>query len=67
MTGDIVDVRFLRHHWGDAYRITRQGSRYRAQRLDTLETLTASSADDLLAAIRDDYAQRPVPREGGSS
>jgi len=55
----------LKHHWGGAYLIEVLGGRYVAQRRDSRETISADSADGLLAAIRADYASKPVPRDAG--
>jgi hypothetical protein len=52
----------LKHHWGDAYNIALIGDRWVAQRGDSRTSFSADSPDGLLALIREDYAQRPVPR-----
>jgi hypothetical protein len=62
MTDD--ELAALRWHWGSAYVVERsRRSRWTAQRRDTREVLRASSADELLDLIRDDYADRPVSRD----
>jgi hypothetical protein len=53
----------LRYHWGSAYSISYHLGTWLAARNDTGETLTASTADEVLAKIREDYRERPVPRE----
>lgn len=50
-------------HWGQAYEITYRLGQYRAVRRDDGSTVRADSAGDLLDAIREDYRQRPVPRQ----
>jgi hypothetical protein len=53
----------LRWHWSSAYAITHPRLRtWLAERRDTHEVLRAATADELLDLIRDDYADRPVPR-----
>jgi hypothetical protein len=53
----------LRHHWSSAYAITYDRGQWIAARNDTGEALTASSAEELLGKIREDYRARPVPRD----
>ena len=53
----------LRYHWGSAYSITCHLGTWLAARADTGETLTASSASELLEMIRADYSAQPVPRQ----
>ena len=53
----------LRHHWGEAYEISCRLGQYRAVRRDDSSVVRADSAGGLLAAIREDYAARPVPRD----
>ena len=53
----------LRFHWGAAYEIGYRLGQYRAVRRDDGSVVRADSADELLAAIREDYAVRPVPRD----
>ena len=64
-----VNLAYLCHHYGEAYEIKLRRGRYEARRRDDGTMLTADSADGLLAAIRADYAARPVPRDlpGGSA
>jgi hypothetical protein len=53
----------LRHHWGDAYEISYRLGQYRAARRDDGSVVRADSEDGLFAAINEDYAARPVPRD----
>ena len=53
----------LRFHWGTAYEIGYRLGQYRAVRRDDGSVVRADSADELLAAIREDYAVRPAPRD----
>ena len=54
----------LRHHWGEAYRITSAGpASWSAARLDGKGALRADTPDLLLDMIRADYGLVPVPRE----
>jgi hypothetical protein len=57
------DVANLRHHWGDAYEISYRAGQFCAERRDDHSAVRADSADALLAAIREDYLSRPVPRD----
>jgi hypothetical protein len=59
------ELESLQFHWGSAYRIThpRPGT-WLAQRRDDRATLRAATPDELLKALRQDYAARPVPRCG---
>ena len=52
----------LRHDWGTAYRFLLYAALWSAERRDNGRTLTAGSACELLTAVRDDYAENPVPR-----
>jgi hypothetical protein len=58
-----ADLAYLTWHWGAAYEITYRLGQYRAVRRDDGAMIRADSAGDLLDAIRQDYAARPVPRE----
>jgi hypothetical protein len=57
----------LRYGWGDAYRIgwnVRRG--WWARRRDGIGgDITAAGVDGLWNAIREDYAQKSVPRDAG--
>jgi len=54
----------LVHHWGDAYQIEQTGPlTWIAARRDGRGAVHASSADELFAAISEDYIKRPVPRD----
>lgn len=54
----------LRWHWGSAYVIDCfDVERWVAQRRDDRATLTASTPEELLRRIGDDYTRRPVPRD----
>jgi hypothetical protein len=58
----------LRHHWDTAYVIEQTGpSTWLAARRDGRGAVHADSADELFAAISDDYRKRPVPRDEGES
>jgi hypothetical protein len=59
-TGDLAELRF---HWGAAYEIDYGLGQYRAVRRDDRSVVRADSVEQLLAAIREDYAVRPVPRD----
>jgi len=50
-------------NWSSAYQINMRRRMYEAARKDDGTTLTADSAEGLLNAIRQDYVQRPVPRD----
>jgi hypothetical protein len=52
----------LRYHWQGAYSISCHLGAWLAVREDNREALTASSADELLGKIREDYRRKPVPR-----
>jgi hypothetical protein len=57
------DLAELRHHWGDAYVISRpEPDLWLAQRADTRETIRAANAEALHDLILADYTARPVPR-----
>lgn len=53
----------LRHHWSDAYDITRGPDGWQAVRRDNGDLLLAANPDTLFAAISHDYLARPVPRD----
>jgi hypothetical protein len=53
----------LIYHYGDAYRITYRLGQYRAERRDNHAVVRADTAEELLEHIRDDYHQKPVPRQ----
>jgi hypothetical protein len=57
-----VTLEYLRYHWGGAYVVSQNGRRFFARRRDNQRTLTADSAEELLHAIRADYAAEKVPR-----
>ena len=53
----------LKHHWDEAYEITRSGAEWRARRLDGLGVvITAPDAAVLQEKIFADYSACPVPR-----
>lgn len=56
----------LRWHWGSAYLIHyfKTADKWVAQRRDSQATISAGSAGELRQMITDDYARRPVPRDG---
>lgn len=57
------DLTDLKHHWGSAYAISHPGPDvWLAQRRDTRETLTATTAAELHDKIVADYTARPVKR-----
>jgi hypothetical protein len=58
-----VGLAYLIHHWSDAYEVNMRRGRYQARRRDDGTMITADSADELLTAIRFDYAAKPVPRD----
>jgi hypothetical protein len=58
-----VDLGFLRHHWDGAYRIYRSAGRFRAARRDDGTIISADTVEELLEAIRADYARKPIPRK----
>ena len=63
MTGEpAVTLESLDYEWGDAYLICYAGQ-WAALRRDTRRFLTASTLDELAAAIDADYKASPVPRE----
>lgn len=53
---------YLQRAWGSAYWIHRNGGCWSARRKDQRGMFTATSAEDLLTKIRDDYARCKVPR-----
>src|SRR5439155_1189426 len=57
-----IDLAYLIHHYGEAYKINIRRGRYEARRRDDGTMLTADSPDALLHLIRADYADRPVSR-----
>ena len=63
MTDRVEELNELRFHWGAAYEIGYGLGQYRAVRRDDRSVVRADSAEQLLAAIREDYAVRPVPRD----
>jgi hypothetical protein len=58
-----INLAYLIHHYGEAYTINMRRGRYEARRRDDGSMVRADSACDLLDAIREDYAARPVPRD----
>jgi hypothetical protein len=61
------DLDELRHHWGEAYSIMRGRDGWQAKRRDGRGGwIIRESAEELLEAIRADYAKRPVPRDGNT-
>ena len=50
---------YLRHHWGEAFEVTRSGTRWQARRRDTDKLLRSTDPDELLSLIR---AEPPVAR-----
>jgi len=64
-TPDIMDdLEYLKHHWGSAYLIGREGCRYTAVRRDGQgDTLTDPGRDGLVRKIAEDYAVHPVSRD----
>lgn len=62
------DLEQLRHHWGDAYSVLHNRDGFQAKRKDGRGGwIIRQTADELFAAISDDYLKRPVPRDGGES
>jgi hypothetical protein len=57
------DLVSLREHWGSAYWIAIQEGTWVAARRDKSGTFTATSAAELLRKIRENYRERPVPRD----
>jgi hypothetical protein len=57
-----VDLAYLVHHCGSAYRITRDRGCWSARRRDGQGIFTARSGIELLAKIRENYAAEKVPR-----
>jgi hypothetical protein len=58
------DLEFLGHHWGDAYVIGAEGTRYTADRRDgNGTTIAAPDRDGLMDAIKADYEASPVSRD----
>jgi hypothetical protein len=55
------DIANLRYHWGEAYHITWSAGRFRAERLDSLGCLEATTRAGLGRLIVDDYLKQPVP------
>jgi hypothetical protein len=61
LTGQALEA--LRFGWGDAYEISCDGG-WQARRRDGLgDDITAPDPDALWAAICEDYALKPVPRD----
>ncbi len=56
------DIANLRYHWSEAYHITLSAGRFRAERLDGLGRLEATTRAALRRLIVDDYLKQPVPR-----
>lgn len=54
----------LQWNWGEAYAITGAAGHWLAQRRDNGQMLTAASPEELRTLIIEDYATRPVTREG---
>lgn len=52
----------LAHEWGDAYLLSYCRDRWVALRRDKRYFLVADTLDELEAAVRADYRERPVPR-----
>lgn len=58
----------LEHHWGNAYNIAYLGPEtWVAQRRDSHSTVGAKTPTRLLERIRQDYRERPVPRQPGEA
>jgi hypothetical protein len=53
----------LDHHWGEAYKISWCGGIFRAQRRDDGHVVSADTPELLSTRIRQNYEDRPVPRE----
>lgn len=53
----------LQWDWGEPYLIAGAAGHWVAQCRDDKRTLAASTPDGLRELIREDYAERPVPRE----
>ena len=66
MTGEPgITLESLDYEWGDAYLFSYARDQWAALRRDTRRFLTASTLDELAAAIDADYKAAPVPREAG--
>ena len=57
-------LRDIREHYGSAYRLNRRGDDWEAERKDGKGTLRATRSGDLVALIRIDMRDNPVPRSG---
>ena len=58
------DLEYLRHHWGSAYLIGREGGQLTADRRDGQdETLTDPERDGLRRKIAADYTASPISRD----
>lgn len=67
-TWDEEELADLKHHWGEAYNIARLGlETWVAQRRDSRSTVGAKTPARLLERIRQDYRERPVPRQAGEA
>jgi hypothetical protein len=53
----------LEHHWGDAYKISCSDGIFRAERRDDSQVVSADTPELLTERIRQNYDERPVPRE----
>ena len=63
-TRDEEELADLEYHWGEAYNIAYLGPEtWVAQRRDSHSTVGAKTPDGLLERIRQDYLDRPVPRQ----
>ncbi|MGH3287163.1 MAG: hypothetical protein ACRDPD_21165 [Streptosporangiaceae bacterium] len=64
MSGEMLgDLDELRHHWGEAYIISTDGSVCTARRRDGKGVLTDPSPAGLRDQIMADYQARRVPRD----
>jgi hypothetical protein len=62
------DLEELRHHWDTAYSILHNRDGFQAKRKDGRgEWIIRQTADELFAAISEDYIKRPVPRDEDES
>jgi hypothetical protein len=60
---DEDDLAQLRHHWDGAYSIMHGRDGWQAKRRDGQGGwIVRATAEQLLAAIHEDYARHPVPR-----
>jgi hypothetical protein len=65
-TDDESALADLRWHWGVAYEIGIAGTTWTARRRTGTSFVAASSADDLLHLMREDYVQSSATRPAGA-